>query len=449
MMAARNKHTEIIELLKPRVIFTNNELVWALQNEYSEYFEDMHKTIEGEMKLLEPVDISGNTIAHLAAEDGHTSFFKVMFPATQGSADDPMFKILTKKNFHPKSALHVIIEKGNLEMFDVLHERREKASKIEKKAWSKFWDKESQRLLLYACRHGTVEVVHYFLKHRVSPTTRIGGQTPLSCAAEEGNYEIVEYLLNRKVPSTGCGEEETFQALMVAAKCGQTNCVILLLKSRANSLVQSNREYKYLMEAISAGHRETAVALLKHDHQWKEAMSHTLHRGNGVVVTPLTMLIKEMPGVAKIALNKCLSVGTTSVTYDFEFLEHHKSQPGGGNRTSVCDTLRNGLTSLCQSFKKKHSEVLLSTMVKHKRLELLQHPLVSQYISLQWWRLFPFLFANQLVYILFLVLLTVYAILTPRPGPDNQYCSGNFSWNSTGSSNYSENSTAGSCFGKK
>ena len=60
--------------------------------------------------------------------------------------------------------------------------------------------------------------------------------------------------------------------------------------------------------------------------------------------------------------------------------------------------------------------------VKHKRLELLQHPLVSRYISFQWWRLFPFLFAYQLVYILFLVLLTVYAVLTPRPGPDNQYC---------------------------
>ena len=58
-------------------------------------------------------------------------------------------------------------------MLDVLHERRKKASKIEKIAWSKFWDKESQRLLLYACRHGTVEVVHYFLKHRLSPTTRL------------------------------------------------------------------------------------------------------------------------------------------------------------------------------------------------------------------------------------------------------------------------------------
>ena len=71
-------------------------------------------------------------------------------------------------------------------------------------------------------------------------------------------------------------------------------------------------------------------------------------------------------GVAKIALSKCLSVGTTSVKYDFEFLEHHKSQPAGVNRTSVCDTLRNGLTSLCQSFKEKRSELRnnpLSTMV--------------------------------------------------------------------------------------
>ena len=44
---------------------------------------------------------------------------------------------------------------------------------IEKKAWKEFWHEESKRLLLYACRHGTVEVVDYFLKHRVSPTTKL------------------------------------------------------------------------------------------------------------------------------------------------------------------------------------------------------------------------------------------------------------------------------------
>ena len=99
----------------------------------------------------------------------------------------------------------------------------------------------------------------------------------MSCAAEEGKYEIVEYLLNRDVSSTGCGEGEVYsvvkslaiftislslqdipgecQPLMLAAKCGQTNCVILLLEREANSLVQSSRGYNCLMEAISAGHR--------------------------------------------------------------------------------------------------------------------------------------------------------------------------------------------------
>ena len=37
----------------------------------------MHETRESEEKLLEPLDGNENTIAHLAAEDGNTSVFKV------------------------------------------------------------------------------------------------------------------------------------------------------------------------------------------------------------------------------------------------------------------------------------------------------------------------------------------------------------------------------------
>ena len=38
----------------------------------------MHTTEEGELKLLEPVDNNGNTIAHLAVEKGQVSIFKVI-----------------------------------------------------------------------------------------------------------------------------------------------------------------------------------------------------------------------------------------------------------------------------------------------------------------------------------------------------------------------------------
>ena len=52
---------------------------------------------------------------------------------------------------------------------DLFHQQ---AESVEKKAWKQFWDRESPGLLLYACRHGTVDIVKYFINKQVPPTTR-------------------------------------------------------------------------------------------------------------------------------------------------------------------------------------------------------------------------------------------------------------------------------------
>ena len=39
--------------------------------------QDMHETQELEEILMSPLDNDGNTVAHLAAEGGHVSVFKV------------------------------------------------------------------------------------------------------------------------------------------------------------------------------------------------------------------------------------------------------------------------------------------------------------------------------------------------------------------------------------
>ena len=49
---------------------------------------------------------------------------------------------------------------------------RQQTESVEKKEWEEFWDEESPKLLLYACLHGTVEIVKYFVRNHVSPTTR-------------------------------------------------------------------------------------------------------------------------------------------------------------------------------------------------------------------------------------------------------------------------------------
>ena len=52
---------------------------------------------------------------------------------------------------------------------------RQQTESVEKKVWEEFWDEESPKLLLYACLHGTVEIVKYFVRNHVSPTTRYVG----------------------------------------------------------------------------------------------------------------------------------------------------------------------------------------------------------------------------------------------------------------------------------
>ena len=40
-------------------------------------------------------------------------------------------------------------------------------------AWNDFWVSESPGLLLYACLHGTVDIVKYFVTKEVPPTTTL------------------------------------------------------------------------------------------------------------------------------------------------------------------------------------------------------------------------------------------------------------------------------------
>ena len=139
---------------------------------------------------------------------------------------------------------------------------------------------------------------------------------------------------------------------------------------------------RYYKQSPCLYYRDVAVALLNHDPKWEDAMHHTVHGEKGAIITPFTMLIKEMPGilplsnywqycyrflppgVAKVALNKCLRLGTNSVTYNFGFLEHRKNQSDGN--TSMPASLRQRFSSLYQSLKKKRAELLnhpLSVMV--------------------------------------------------------------------------------------
>ena len=70
-----------------------------------------------------------------------------------------------------------------------------------------------------------------------------------------------------------------------------------------------------------------------------------------------------------------------------------------------------------------HVHCMFSPKVQNERLSLLQHPLIYRYINYKWWKLsFPLFFIYIFFYGLFLIFLTTFTVILPRPGPNDDYC---------------------------
>ena len=61
--------------------------------------------------------------------------------------------------------------------------------------------------------------------------------------------------------------------------------------------------------------------------------------------------------------------------------------------------------------------------VKYKRLKLLQHPLVEEFLFQRFWLVaIPFFLLYLLFYTSLLIVLTSFTVVSPRPGPDSETC---------------------------
>ena len=81
--------------------------------------------------------------------------------------------------------------KAKVKKGDVLQDQKES---YESFGWIKFWDEESPGLLLYACLHGTVKIVDYFVNRHVSPTTKYAVLFNLSLHLPFTSWNILTYM---------------------------------------------------------------------------------------------------------------------------------------------------------------------------------------------------------------------------------------------------------------
>ncbi|XP_077977719.1 transient receptor potential cation channel subfamily A member 1 homolog [Glandiceps talaboti] len=172
------------------------------------------------------------------------------------------------------------------------------------------------------------------------------------------------------------------------------------------------------------------MAIIQH-RNWKQAMINITHDENTQAFdTPMRKMIRKMPEVAKVVLDKGISKNEEDnmFTFDFSFIDDSdKFNKPITESTKSDDTTsgsKNNDVSVSRKDDKKQNKKgshvktnhPLTLMVKHKRSNLIAHPLVTSLIRHKWNHYGRYFYYTGLfIYALFVAFLTGYVLTTPPP----------------------------------
>nr|XP_054752851.1 transient receptor potential cation channel subfamily A member 1 homolog [Lytechinus pictus] len=289
-----------------------------------------------------------------------------------------------------------------------------------------------------------------------------GEQTPLHMAASEGRTEAVHLLLNS---ASNINQTDLFQRtpLHLASMNGNIGVVELLLFGKSDvtqtadiTLCDASEE-SCLDYAIDNGHEKVVRMIIKHE-RWREVMkASSLDKETNYQTTPMRKLISHMPGMARLVLDRCITVKkdkrNVDVEFYYEFLEDSYStwmrpsqqtedlkseentndddglvneflrrvyRPITSNQSIEADQydsdhrLKKDATSYITDPTEKTINHPLFLMVSSPHMELLDHPLVTTFLQHKWNAIARYVFLSTLsLYLFFLGMLTGYIVIVP------------------------------------
>jgi len=100
---------------------------------------------------------------------------------------------------------------------------------------------------------------------KVINARNIHGQTPLHLAAEKGNCDVVQLLLESGAEENAVAADSGCTSLHYAASLGHVDLCELLVRYGADSDVQNSRLETPLHLAVARGHTEVVALLLKYN----------------------------------------------------------------------------------------------------------------------------------------------------------------------------------------
>lgn len=170
---------------------------------------------------------------------------------------------------------------------------------------------------------------------------------PIHCAAERGRYNSVRVLIENRSPIDPVDKNQQ-TPLHLAARSGHAEVVKLLLKHDAKIDNRASNGENCLDLAINTNQYTVATVLLNHP-DWKSILRNAQHdEKTNTWDTPLRKLIRKMPDVALIVLNKCCIITLnkteqSSPDIDNDEEKKHKIRKHTKKRTpELGDTLHKG-----------------------------------------------------------------------------------------------------------
>jgi ankyrin repeat protein len=427
---------------------------WAAQEGHVEVLEILLQHEEATQVSFASEHYRQNTPLHVAAWKGQTEAFKVLMNASRSTEDSlslsvgDMFHV---RNDEDRTPLHLAAFRGHLDIVQLIVERSYVSMTAE--------DKDGSTPLHLAAAKGRVEVVEYLIATGAKVEVRDGRHfTPLDCAADAGHVDVMSQLIDAKVP-VNATTKASLSPLFLACQRGQLAAVQLLLEKGADVKFKDvGTGFNCLDIAIENGHKEVAMAII-HSPYWKDGLRNSVG-----MTTPMRRMIKKLPDVACAVLDRCLTDNATvenpdivnsedyELNLDFEFLEdwrpkvsrdwgreiarlnhrhdyyiqnaHALAQPSELPLTTDEKSTPEHTEENCSSWKPEgfsKANHPLSLMAKYSHVDLLRHPVVTGLLEKKEKQFGMITTAlNLALHALFLLFLTLYALLLPHP--DHVYC---------------------------
>ena len=255
--------------------------------------------------------------------------------------------------------------------------------------------------------------------------------SPLDCAASNGHSDCCIRLLERDAPIDSLDLART-TPLHIASREGYVEAVQVLLDKGADVTIVDHEGKNALDMAVDNSHREVALVILEHK-DWLLAAKNRSREGKSIT-TPMRKLIKKLPDVAYILLNKCMKLSTDlpydaedfQVRFFYELIDDTYANwcvdyDEGEDKSTVASTSESGeleddanrLTGPILEIMEKKETHPLSIMCENNCDKLLMHPLCLSLIYEKWQKFGRVVFYSKFsLYFIFLLFYTAFILVS-------------------------------------